>query len=107
MIRFEYKNQMEMFDATTYQKGGRVLHMLRSYVGDDAFFTALNLYLKENEYQAVEVHNLRLAFEKVTGEDLNWFFNQWFLGAGHPNLKIRSNYIDSLKILELNIEQTQ
>ncbi len=107
LIRYDYKHMNDMFDVNTYQKGGRVLHMLRSYVGDDAFFTALNLYLKENEYQAVEVHNLRLAFEKVTGEDLNWFFNQWFLGAGHPNLKIRSNYIDSLKILELNIEQTQ
>jgi|SRR5690554_2807008 len=107
MIRFEYKNQMEMFDATTYQKGGRVLHMLRTYVGDDAFFTALNYYLKENEYQAVEIHNLRLAFEKITGEDLNWFFNQWFLSAGHPVLKVSKEFIDSTNTLELTVEQTQ
>jgi aminopeptidase N len=31
---------------------------------------------------------LRLAFEEVSGQDLNWFFNQWFLGAGHPVLDV-------------------
>ena len=35
-------------------KAGAVLHMLRNYVGDDAFWTALNLYLTNNAYQAVE-----------------------------------------------------
>ncbi|MFT6198546.1 MAG: aminopeptidase N, partial [Vicingaceae bacterium] len=64
LIRFNYDNHMEMFDAHSYQKGGRVLHMLRNYVGDDAFFESLKVYLTDNEFQTVEIHNLRLAFEK-------------------------------------------
>ena len=38
------------------------------------------------------MHELRLAFEEVTGEDLNWFFNQWFYASGHPDLEIEYSY---------------
>lgn len=107
LIRFNYNNEMEMFDAHSYQKGGRVLHMLRDYIGDDAFFASLKLYLKSNAFQTVEIHNLRLAVEKVTGEDMNWFFSQWFLGAGHPIIEVNKNYVDSTNTLEIIIEQTQ
>ncbi|RZK28327.1 MAG: M1 family peptidase, partial [Hymenobacter sp.] len=41
LIRYHYASQEDMFDRHSYEKGGRVLHMLRKYVGDDAFFTAL------------------------------------------------------------------
>ncbi|MBR9999665.1 MAG: M1 family metallopeptidase [Cyclobacteriaceae bacterium] len=105
LIRFYYEDKDDMFDSHSYAKGGRIMHMLRNYVGDDAFFTALNLYLKRYEYQAVEVHQLRLIFEEVTGEDLNWFFNQWFLASGHPELEVRDNYADS--ILTLSVRQLQ
>ncbi len=107
LIRFYYKHRDNMFDAHSYQKGGLILHMLRYTVGDDAFFKALNLYLKTNEYKAVEIHNLRLAFEEVTGEDLNWFFNEWFLNKGIPELKITYGYIPETKKASIKIEQTQ
>ena len=107
LIRFYYEERMEMFDAHSYHKGGRVLHMLRKQIGDDAFFAALELYLKDNAFKAAEIHHLRLAFEEVTGEDLNWFFNQWFLQAGHPEIKVSHQYIDSTKTLEVEIIQSQ
>ncbi len=105
LIRYNYSNEMEMFDSHSYQKGGRVLHMLRNYVGDEAFFAGLQLYLKDNEFQTVEIHNLRLAFEEITGEDLNWFFNQWFLSAGHPIIDIEKNFADDK--LTITVKQTQ
>jgi len=84
LIWFEHFDKEDMFDGHSYNKGGRILHMLRGYLGDEAFFKGLNNYLTTNKYKAAEVHNLRMAFEEVTGEDLNWFFNQWFLSKGHP-----------------------
>jgi aminopeptidase N len=73
--------------------------MLRKYVGDEAFFASLHYYLKSHAYESVEVHDLRLDFEKITGEDLNWFFNQWFLASVHPQLRVRHTYEqDSLKL---------
>ena len=88
LIRFYYNDREDMFDATSYEKGGLVLSYLRHVVGDDAFFKSLQLYLKANQFKPVEIHNLRLAFEEVTGKDMNWFFNEWFLNNGHPVLNI-------------------
>ncbi len=107
MVRFNYENREDMFDGNTYQKGGRILHMLRKYVGDDAFFASLKFYLERNKFKAVEMQQLRLAFEKVTGEDLNWFFNEWFYASGHPILNISYDYNDSTKNQTVTIEQMQ
>jgi len=107
LIRYGYKDKMDMFDTHSYQKGGRVLHMLRQEVGDEAFFKSLEVYLKENEFQPAEIDHLRLAFEEVSGRDLHWFFNQWFLAAGHPELEVEKKYVDSTHTLVLNLSQTQ
>ncbi|MEX2593149.1 MAG: M1 family metallopeptidase [Anditalea sp.] len=106
LIRFDYEHMEDMFDSHSYAKGGRVLHMLRRYVGDEAFFASLNYYLEQHAFSSVEIHDLRLAFEKVTGRDLNWFFNQWFLASGHPVLDIRLDKSQPDNIL-LTIKQKQ
>ena len=67
----------------------------------------MNLYLEENKFKAAEFHQLRLAFEEVCGEDLNWFFDQWYLGSGHPTLKFTQVEDDSLKTITVKVEQTQ
>lgn len=107
LIHFSYEDDEDMFDAHSYNKGGSVLHMLRYYVGDEAFFAALKLYLDKHAFTAVEVHDLRLAFEAVTGEDLNWFFNQWFLAAGHPALNVTYDYDAQIGKATVTVEQTQ
>lgn len=107
LVRFHYKDREDMFDAVTYNKGGLILHMLRKYLGDDAFFTGLNKYLKNNEYKATEAHHLRLALEEVSGKDLNWFFNQWYYGNGHPKLKATYSLDESKKLIKIEILQTQ
>jgi len=92
LIRFNYEDSEEMFDGHSYAKGGLILHLLRNYVGDEAFFASLEFYLKSHAFGKAEIHELRLAFEHITGEDLNWFFNQWFLSAGHPKLRIEEGF---------------
>lgn len=101
LIRYRYQNREDMFDRHSYEKGGRVLHMLRKYVGDDAFFSALNLYLTRNKFTAVEISKLREAFEETTGEDLLWFFDQWFMQRGHPELKITHSYSNGQILLRV------
>src|SRR5690606_17647440 len=36
------------------------------------------------------------------GEDLNWFFNQWFLASGHPKLAVTKNYENGTLILQVD-----
>jgi aminopeptidase N len=107
LIRFDYKHRDDVFDVVSYQKGARILHMLRNLVGDEAFFKSLQLYLTRNRHQPVEAHQLRLAFEEITGQDLNWFFNQWFFNSGHPELEINYQWDESLKKQTVIIEQKQ
>lgn len=107
LVRFDYENHEDMFDAISYNKGGQIIHMLRKYVGDDAFFASLKLYLEKNKFKTAEAHDLRLAFEEVTGQDLNWFFNQWYFGKGHPELDIIKDYNETTKKLKIDIVQTQ
>ena len=107
MIRFDYEEIEDMFDSHSYAKGGRILHMLRKHLGDQAFFESLKLYLESNKFNTVEIHQLRLAFEKVTGQDLNWFFNQWFFASGHPILTISNNYDTLNKKAIVKISQDQ
>ena len=107
LVRFHYKDKEDMFDAVSYQKGGRILHMLRNYVGDSAFFKSLNNYLTTNKFKSAEAHQLRLAFEDVTGRDLNWFFNQWYFNSGHPSIDIDYQYDDAAGKVNVIIKQTQ
>ncbi|WP_298362600.1 M1 family metallopeptidase [Runella sp.] len=102
LIRYNYTDMEDMFDSHSYAKGGQILHMLRKYVGDEAFFTASRNYLIRNAFGTAEVNHLREAFEEVTGEDLNWFFNQWFLSSGHPNLKIEKSFDNSKVTLKIS-----
>lgn len=107
LVRFDYASREDVFDLVTYQKGGGILHMLRNYLGDEAFFAGMQDYLKANEYQNAEAHQLRLSFEKVSGKDLNWFFNQWYFGSGNPKINYSYTFEPVKKQVAVTIEQTQ
>jgi len=96
-----------MFDKHSYEKGGQVLWMLQNYLGDEAFYAGIKKYLEDNALQSVEIHNLRIALEAVCGEDLNWFFNQWFLRKGHPELKVKTYYDHEFSDVVILVEQQQ
>ena len=107
LIHYGYDNRESMFDAHSYNKGGAVLHVLRKYLGDDAFFAGLNRYLTKHAYTDVEAHELRMAFEEVSGQDLNWFFNQWYFKSGHPQLQISYDWDAATRKAAVRIEQQQ
>lgn len=107
LVDFHYADREDMFDAHSYNKGGLVLNMLREYLGENAFRAGLTTYLTRHGYSAVEVHDLRLAMEAVTGEDLNWFFDQWYYQSGHPTVQWDWHYDPSTKSLNLHLEQVQ
>jgi aminopeptidase N len=81
--------------------------MLRTFVGDSAFYKSLNLFLTSNKFKPAEAHQLRLAFEEVTGQDLNWYWNQWYFGSGHPALDISYDYDQNTKTAKVFVKQTQ
>ena len=107
LVRFRYADKEEVFDLVSYQKGGGVVDMLRDYLGDDVFFAGLQKYLKDNALGNGEAHQLRLAMEAVAGQDLNWFFNQWYFGAGHPVVTIDYAWDPTSRVQSVTVKQTQ
>ncbi len=107
LVYNRYRVPIDLFDATLYQKGALVLHTLRGVVGNETFWKALNLYLKENQYRNVETADLQRVFERVSNRKLDWFFDQWVMKAGYPELRVRYVYDAATKKLTLNVAQTQ
>jgi len=105
LVRFYYDSREDVFDAISYNKGGAILRYMNSLMGDDAFHRAMNIYLTKNALHSAEAQNWRLAVEEATGQDWNWFFNQWYLHAGHPVLKVNYDYNDSMQKLVVTITQ--
>lgn len=102
-----YGTPVDLFDSTLYKKGGFIVHMLRETVGDEVFWKALNNYLNEYKYQSVETEDLKRVFEKTSGKQLDWFFDQWLYKAGYPELRVRSTYNPASRQLTLDVTQTQ
>lgn len=107
LVRFRYKDPDDVFDRVSYSKGGMILNYLRKLTGDTAFYAALHLYLTQNALQSTEADQLRLAFEKVTGKDWHWFFNQWYQKGGHPILDVHCQYNDSAREMTVKVQQMQ
>ena len=103
------ENVEGLFDnpATTYQKGGAVIHTLRETVGMENFWKAINIYLTRHKFQNVETSNLKKAMEEVSGMNLDWFFSQWVYGTGHPKINVKQFYNPHTKVLDLTISQIQ
>jgi aminopeptidase N len=81
--------------------------MLRRTVGDEIFWKAVNVYLNEYKYKTVETADLQKVFERVSGQNLNWFFDQWVYKAGFPELKAKYVYDKNSRTVQLSLEQTQ
>ena len=106
LVRFHYHAHEDMFDRISYQKGGAILRYLHGLIGDSAFYRAMNLYLRNNALQAAEATHWRLAVEEATGQDWNWFFNQWYLRGGHPILELIHHYDDEAQVLTVQVTQS-
>lgn len=106
LVPYYYADADQTFDIA-YDKGSLVLNMLRNYLGDSAFFKGINLYLNRYRFQSAEVHQLRLVMEEVSGKDLNWFFDQWYFGSGHPKVTIDYRYDDAAGKVMVVIRQRQ
>lgn len=72
--------------AITYVKGSCVLHMLRYVVGDSLFFEIMNTYASDPDYKydIVSTQDFNDKVNSVTGEDYDWFFDQWVYSPNHP-----------------------
>ena len=101
------KPDNSLFDATTYQKGSLVLHMLRETVGDTAFWKGVNVYLNRHKFDNVVSSDLQAAMEEVSGQKLQSLFDQWVYAPGYPRLEIAEEYDAEAHQVRLTVSQMQ
>ncbi len=73
-----------------YEKGALVLHQLRYLVGDAVFFRILEEYLDKNRYKEAGLSQFEEIASKVSGMELDWFFDQWIKGVVLPDYRVLS-----------------
>jgi aminopeptidase N len=102
-----YDFPVEVYDRHAYQKGGIVLGMLRYVLGDDDFFRTLRYYARKHEWQSVETNDFKVALEEVTGQNLDWFFDEWLYGRGYPEFEVSHHYDSAAQSLKVDVRQAQ
>lgn len=102
-----YERPGDNFDSHTYPKGACVLHMLRYILGDDPFFRTLSRFLHEHAFQPVDTHDFMTTVREVTGQNLDWFFEQYIFSPGHPVFEVESTWNEGNGILRLQVRQVQ
>jgi aminopeptidase N len=86
----EAKSVRRIFSfALSYKKGAAIIHMLRHEINnDDDFFDIMR------QFQTVYADTVATAREflgvvnDVTGNNYQWFFDQWYFGSGYPFVNI-------------------
>jgi len=105
--RYNMDSPGQNFDRHTYQKGALMLHLLRSILGDDLFFKTISYFLHKNAFQPVDTHDFIKAIKEVTGQNMEWFFDQFFYKPGHPVFELSKSWDENSKVLTMEIRQVQ
>ncbi|HEY0407380.1 MAG TPA: M1 family aminopeptidase, partial [Pyrinomonadaceae bacterium] len=100
----------KLLNANNYQKGGWVLHMLRSQLGDEVFFRGIRAYYEAHKNSTATTEDLRAALERAGRTSLRDFFARWVYGSGHPIYAPTWTWRATGKrggVLTINLRQTQ
>lgn len=95
------------FSGHVYPKGAQLAHQMRRLVGDSLFWKGMRRFLTDNAYKPVETKDYAIAFEKTTGRDLDWFFDQWAYGIGYPKVTVARSWNPTTRTLRLTVDETQ
>ena len=84
-----------------------MLSMLNWIMGGSDFRRAISYFLHQHAFQSVDTHDFENAIMASTGQNLNWFFDQWVYAAGHPVFEVKYQWNESSQKVVLQVDQTQ
>ncbi len=107
VIDAEPNDLSSLLNANNYQKGAWVLHMLRGIVGDDVFFAGVRRYYAEYMNRTAVTEDFQHVMEEASGEELDWFFEQWLRRPGLPVVEAVPFWNAATQTLVLRVRQGQ
>ena len=106
----DISNENNVFSTNNvYRRGAWVLHQLRHVLGDTLFFQCLRDYRTRFEGGSATTQDFVQSCRTTTGQDLQWFFDQWVMRAGAPAYRYgwRTATRGGVNYLYLQLDQTQ
>ena len=97
---------LALLNRNSYEKGGFVLHMLRSQVGEGPIFAALRRYYAAGRDGNAVTDDLRREMEAASGQQLSWFFDQWLRRPGFVEANVTWSYDPSSQQVLLDVGQS-
>jgi len=98
---------MQLLNANSYQKGGWILHMLRRQLGDSIFHKIIRSYYDQYKLSNADTRDFQQVCEKISGQKLDRFFEQWLQRPENPRLSVDWNYNTAKKELSVTVRQLQ
>ena len=85
---YDTTNVGSIFGSIVYDKGAWVVHMLRGLLGDSLFFEGVDAYYNSAyKFGAATTEDFKNVFETATGQELDYFFEDWIFGTYRPNYR--------------------
>lgn len=75
-------------NAIGYQKAAMIFHMLRRWIGEEAFWKGVRRLVTDHGGAYATWSDLERVFTREAGQDLRWFFAQWVEQAGAPRFRL-------------------
>ncbi len=99
------RNDGRALRSILYNKSAVVLHMLRRYIGDEAFFAGLRRFYAAWRFRKAGTDDLQAAFQASTPQNLDVFFEKWIRGFTVPRIKLTWQAADNGAIGVIRVEQ--
>lgn len=74
----------ELFDAISYSKGGSILKMLESYLGEETFRKGVSRYLSKHSYGNAASEDLWNSLAAISNKPVKEIMVSWVMQAGYP-----------------------
>ncbi|HCW75604.1 MAG TPA: hypothetical protein DHU63_03600 [Candidatus Marinimicrobia bacterium] len=84
------------YRQNVYNKASLVLQVLQRYLGEKRFLAGMHLYYKRFALKHPTANDFIKAMEDGTGEDLDWFFDQWLHNTGWVDYALAGYEIQSI-----------
>jgi aminopeptidase N len=107
IVFHRWDKPQQNFDSHTYPKGAAIINMMRWILGDKPFRKTISHFLHKHAYGPADTHDFITAIKEMTGQNLDWFFEQWFFSPGHPVFDVSYHWDDTDGKVKLKIAQTQ
>ena len=107
IIHDNLHDMTQVTSSQTYLKGGWTLHMLRGLLGDELFWDGIRAYYRLYRDRNASTEDFRRVMEETSGQELDWFFEQWLYSGGALVLEGEWTYDAVAGTVELQLYQAQ